>query len=91
MKDVWIQPTATHRSVCELSREELAAANAGPYNPRMRFRLLLVLLGTLAGGTAAAAPEGPAAAPGVTFSQEMARVLQQPGNVRESHGNADVR
>jgi mono/diheme cytochrome c family protein len=63
--------------VCELSRDELAAASAGPYNPRMFFRLLLVLLGILAGGTAAAAPEGPAAAPSVTFNQEIARVLQQ--------------
>jgi mono/diheme cytochrome c family protein len=65
--------------VCELSSDALAAASAGPYNPRMLFRLLLVLLGILAGGIAAAAPEGPAAAPRVTFNQEIARVLRQHG------------
>jgi mono/diheme cytochrome c family protein len=43
----------------------------------MRFRLLLVLLGILAGGTGAPTPGGPVAASGVTFNQDIARLLQQ--------------
>src|SRR5262245_38687281 len=43
----------------------------------MRFRLVLILLGILAGGTGAPAPGGPAAASGVTFNQDVARLLQQ--------------
>jgi mono/diheme cytochrome c family protein len=43
----------------------------------MRFRLLVVLLGIVAGGTGAPTPSGPAAASGVTFNQDIARLLQQ--------------
>ena len=43
----------------------------------MRFRLLVVLLGIVAGGTGAPTPGGPAAASGVTFNQDIARLLQQ--------------
>jgi len=43
----------------------------------MRLRLLLVLLGILAGGTGAPLPSGRAAASGVTFNREIAPLLQQ--------------
>src|SRR5215475_13379284 len=43
----------------------------------MRFRFLLVLLGILAGGIGAPTPRGPATASGVTFNQDIARLLQQ--------------
>src|SRR5262252_3904049 len=53
----------------------------------MRFRLLLVLLGILAGGTAAPVRGGPAAASGVTFNQDIARLLQQ--RCQECHRPGD--
>jgi mono/diheme cytochrome c family protein len=43
----------------------------------MRFRLLLVLLAILAGGAGAPMPGGPAAAAGVTFNQDISRLLQR--------------
>jgi mono/diheme cytochrome c family protein len=43
----------------------------------MLLRLLLILIGILAGGAAAVAPDQPAAAQAVTFSREVARILQQ--------------
>jgi hypothetical protein len=43
----------------------------------MMLRLLLVALGALAGGAAVGAPGGPAAAQGVTFTRDVAPVLQQ--------------
>src|SRR5262245_65162656 len=43
----------------------------------MRLRLLLVLLGILAGASGAPTPGGPAAASDVTFNREIARLLQQ--------------
>src|SRR5215471_75280 len=43
----------------------------------MRLRLLLVVLGILAGGTGAPLASGPAAASGVTFNREIAPLLQQ--------------
>src|SRR5262247_4076061 len=43
----------------------------------MRLRLLLALLGILAGATGAPTPGGPASASSVTFNREIARLLQQ--------------
>src|SRR5215469_15231695 len=43
----------------------------------MLLRLVLVLLGILAGGAGAPTPGGPAAASGVTFNQDITRLLQQ--------------
>jgi mono/diheme cytochrome c family protein len=43
----------------------------------MRFRVLLALLAILAGGAGAPMPGGPAAAVGVTFNQDISRLLQQ--------------
>src|SRR5262249_58006156 len=43
----------------------------------MRLRLVLVLLGILAGASGAPTPGGPAAASDVTFNREIARLLQQ--------------
>src|SRR5215831_5562964 len=42
----------------------------------MRLRVLLAVLGILAGATGASAPGGPAAS-SVTFNREIARLLQQ--------------
>ena len=43
----------------------------------MRFRLLVVLLGLLVGGAGATTPGRSAVASGVTFNQEISRLLQQ--------------